>query len=62
MTESPPKSLLEFAFKIYLLFMCVLLKWPALDPLSLVHREGPQQVGHNAGDSQSNNGLIEMQE
>lgn len=42
--------------------MCVLLKWPVLDPLSLVHREGPQQVGHNAGDSQSNNGLIEMQE
>lgn len=26
MIESPPKSLLEFAFKIYLLFMCVLLK------------------------------------
>lgn len=44
MIESPPKSLLEFAFKIYLLFMCVLLKWLALDPLSLARREGPQQV------------------
>lgn len=40
MIESPPKSLLEFAFKIYLLFMCVLLKWLAEDPLSTVQCTG----------------------
>lgn len=27
--------------------MCVLLKWLAVDPLSTVRGEGPQQLGHN---------------
>lgn len=42
--------------------MCVLLKWLAEDPLSIVHREGPQLLDHNTGAWQSNNGQGEMEE
>lgn len=41
--------------------MCVLLKWLAVDPLSTVHREGPEQQDHNTWGRQPNNGQREME-
>lgn len=36
--------------------MCVLLKWLAVDPLSIEHREGPQTLDHQT--QRADNGIM----